>query len=104
MSNVFELHLVSGGSFRLDRGPMFGVVPKILWEKFVPPDESNRIPLQTNCLLIRAHGKNILVDAGYGGKAPPKVREQYALQPGEPLLASLGALGHTREDIDIVVL
>jgi glyoxylase-like metal-dependent hydrolase (beta-lactamase superfamily II) len=104
MSTVFELHLVSGGSLRLDGGAMFGVVPKPVWEKAAPPDEKNRIELQTNCLLVRAHGKNILIDTGYGGKAPAKVREQYALEPGEPLLASLGALGHTREDIDIVVL
>jgi glyoxylase-like metal-dependent hydrolase (beta-lactamase superfamily II) len=104
MSTVFELHLVSGGSLRLDGGAMFGVVPKTLWERVAPPDEKNRIELQTNCLLIRAHGKTILVDTGYGGKAPAKVREHYALQPGEPLLASLGARGIAREGVDAVVL
>jgi len=104
MSTLFELQIVSGGALRLDGGAMFGVVPKLLWERASPPDEKNRIELQTNCLLIRAHGKTILVDTGYGGKAPTKVREQYSLQPGEPLLASLGAVGLTRDDIDIVVL
>jgi len=83
---------------------MFGVVPKPLWERVAPPDEKNRVAMQTNCLLIRAHGKTILVDTGYGGKAPARVREQYALLPGEPLLASLGAAGLDRGDIDIVVL
>lgn len=101
---MLELHLVSGGSLRLDGGSMFGVVPRPLWMKFAPPDESNRVALQTNCLLIRAHGKTALVDTGYGGKAPDKIRGLFALEPGEPLLASLAEIGVGREDVDFVIL
>jgi glyoxylase-like metal-dependent hydrolase (beta-lactamase superfamily II) len=104
MSAVFEIHLVSGGGFSLDGGAMFGVVPRPLWERLAPPDDQHRIPLQTNCLLVRAFGRTILVDAGYGGKAPNSVREQYSLEPGEPLLTSLLAMGVTREMVDVVVL
>ncbi len=51
---------------------MFGVVPKALWERCCPADEQNRIPLSLTCLLIRAHGKNILVDTGLGDKEDAK--------------------------------
>ena len=56
---------MTDGRFRLDGGAMFGVVPKTLWQKCCPADDMNRIPLSLTCLLIRAHGKNILVDTGW---------------------------------------
>lgn len=52
MSITWSWRLLRAGSFRLDGGGMFGVVPKVLWSKMVDPDERNRIPLQTNCLLL----------------------------------------------------
>lgn len=52
MSMIWSWRLLRAGSFRLDGGGMFGVVPKVLWSKMVEPDERNRIPLQTNCLLL----------------------------------------------------
>ena len=51
-----EFFVVSDGRCRLDGGAMFGVVPKPLWSKKMPPDERNRITLGLNCLLIRAAG------------------------------------------------
>ena len=61
---AFEIYPVTDGRFRLDGGAMFGVVPKVIWEKCCAADELNRIPLSLTCLLIRAHGKNLLVDTG----------------------------------------
>ena len=49
-----QLHLVSDGEFRLDGGAMFGVVPKVLWERHKPADERNRIRMTANCLLVEA--------------------------------------------------
>ena len=57
-----EVHLIGDGTFRLDGGAMFGVIPRPLWEKKSPPDDRNRILLGMNILLIRAGGKNILVE------------------------------------------
>ncbi len=52
-----EVRHIHGGIFWLDGGSMFGVVPKTLWEKKMPADERNRIPLAANSLLVRAGGK-----------------------------------------------
>ena len=78
----FDLSILSDGSFRLDGGAMFGVVPKALWEKEHPADPDNRIRLGLNCLLIRTPQENILVDAGIGSVyserfAPRPVMERF---------------------------
>ncbi len=100
----WQLDTVSGGRFRLDGGTMFGIVPKVLWERLAPADDRNRIPLATNCVLARDGTHTVLVDTGYGGKLTEKEREIFVAQPGEPLLDSLAALGVAAEDIDLVVL
>ncbi|HET6370353.1 MAG TPA: hypothetical protein VFG95_04110 [Nitrospiria bacterium] len=57
--NRFEIHPLLDGHFRLDGGAMFGVVPRVLWEKTNPPDERNRIELALAALLVKARGKNV---------------------------------------------
>lgn len=99
----FEIYPVTDGRFRLDGGAMFGVVPKVLWEKCCPADERNRIALALNCLLIRAHGKNILVDTGLGSKENGKFQDLFAIDRTPPLYDSLKQLGLTSEDIHLVV-
>ena len=94
---------VSDGSFRLDGGAMFGVVPRAIWEKVSPPDELNRVSLGINALLIQADGKNILVDTGIGNKGSAKFNSIYAIDKKETLLGSLCALGITPAQIDTVI-
>ena len=66
---------------------MFGVVPKVLWERHKPADAQNRIQMTTNCLLIGSpNGETLLVDAGIGEKLDARGRAQFALPPGEPRL------------------
>ncbi len=103
LGNV-ELFLLSDGQFRLDGGSIFGVVPKVLWEKVLPADELNRVPMALNCLLILSEGKRILVDTGYGQKVSAKQREILALQRQDGgLLDNLQRLGVGPGDIDIVI-
>jgi glyoxylase-like metal-dependent hydrolase (beta-lactamase superfamily II) len=99
----FELSPLSDGSFRLDGGAMFGVVPKVLWERCCAADELNRIPLSLTCLLIRAHGKNILVDTGLGSKEDAKFQKMFAVNRTVSLEQSLTRLGLSRDDIDLVI-
>ncbi|MEO0085871.1 MAG: MBL fold metallo-hydrolase, partial [candidate division WOR-3 bacterium] len=69
-----QLDSLCDGFFGLDGGAMFGIVPRPLWEKRNPPDESNRIRLAARPLLIRSGAANILVDTGIGAKWDEKAR------------------------------
>jgi glyoxylase-like metal-dependent hydrolase (beta-lactamase superfamily II) len=82
---------------------MFGVVPKVLWEPCCPADERNRIQLALNCLVIRAHGKHILIDTGLGGKWQPKFRDILAMERTDSLIDGLHALNLCPDDIDVVI-
>ena len=98
-----EWHLVSDGTFRLDGGAMFGVVPKPLWQKRAPSDERNRIRLGTNCLLLKTAGRVVLVDNGIGRKENAKFRDLFGVADDARLVDSLAAHGVTPEDVDTVV-
>lgn len=98
-----KIHSVSDGTFRLDGGAMFGVVPRNIWEKTNPPDEKNRVVLGINPLLIQAEGKNILVDTGIGDKGDEKFNSIYRVDKKDTLFRSLASLSLSPEDIDIVI-
>lgn len=98
-----EVLAIHGGTFYLDGGAMFGVVPKTLWDKKSPADERNRIRLAANSLLVRASGKSILVETGNGTKWEPKLRNIYGIQDGDPLKDSLARAGVAPADIDLVI-
>lgn len=99
-----ELYILNDGTFTLDGGAMFGVVPKPLWEKKFPADSRNRITLGMNCPLIRAGGKWILVETGAGDKLDPKLADIYGVGNSGPRLPQqLAARGLRPEDIDIVI-
>jgi glyoxylase-like metal-dependent hydrolase (beta-lactamase superfamily II) len=99
-----RLTLVSGGRLRIDGGNMFGVIPRALWAQKSPPDELNRIELDTNCILVRTPHTLGMIDTGYGGKAPAKHRSRHALDEGEPLARNLAAIDIDPEEIDWVIL
>ncbi|MEO0185787.1 MAG: four helix bundle protein, partial [candidate division WOR-3 bacterium] len=99
----FELLPLSDGSFFLDGGTMFGVVPKVLWSKIVQPDELNRVEIPLNCLLVRTGDTNILIDTGIGNKLDEKFLEIYSVKQEKNLDSELRRLGLQPEDIDYVV-
>lgn len=100
---AFDIYPVSDGRFRLDGGAMFGVVPKVLWEKCCPADEFNRISLSLTALLIKANGKNILVDTGLGPKEDAKFQYMFAVERTPTILESLKRLDLGAEDIHLVI-
>lgn len=98
-----EVKYLDGGPFALDGGAMFGVVPKSLWEKKSPPDERNRIRMRANSLLVRAAGKNIVIETGNDTKLEAKLKNIYAIPDGDPFIDSLHRAGAQPDDIDIVI-
>jgi len=105
----YELHTLDSGRFGLDGGAMFGIVPKPLWHRVAPADDRNRIDLATRLLLLRGHGRTILVDTGIGDKFADKERDIYKVDPraGEVDRALDGALaerGVARADVTDVLL
>ncbi len=97
----FELTIVSDGTYFLDGGAFFGVVPKTMWSKKVTPDEQNRLDAGLNSLLVRTGKKNILIETGIGSKLPDRLVQIFK-QPAQ-LLDNLHAAGVAPEDIDIVI-
>ena len=101
----YQIDLVEAGRLGLDGGAMFGIVPKPLWERHIPADDQNRIPLAMRCLLLRGHGRTVLVDTGMGHKADEAFKRIYAVDHAHSdLLPSLAALGVSPEDVTDVFL
>lgn len=99
----FEIHPLSDGSFALDGGQMFGVVPKVLWEKKMAADARNRVRLGLTCLLVQAGGQNVLIETGIGDKFDEKHALIYAIDHSTNLLADLAQHGLSPEDINVVI-
>jgi glyoxylase-like metal-dependent hydrolase (beta-lactamase superfamily II) len=97
-----ELTPLFDGTFRLDGGAMFGVVPKPLWETRAPADERNRIRLGLRPLLVRGE-QTLLIDAGIGGKMDAKSVDIYGIDRSRNIDHSLAEAGVSREAIDIVL-
>jgi len=97
----FELTIFSDGTYPLDGGAFFGVVPKIMWSRKVEADERNYVTAGLNSLLIRTGQQTVLVETGMGNKLSDRMAKIYG-QPAQ-LLTNLAAAGVSPEDIDIVV-
>jgi glyoxylase-like metal-dependent hydrolase (beta-lactamase superfamily II) len=100
----YRIEIIPDTEFRLDGGAMFGVVPRILWEKVCPPDGSNRIRLNMNCLFVDTGKEKILIETGIGEKWNEKQTAMYGISREKPLAQSLKDIaGCTPEEITIVV-
>jgi glyoxylase-like metal-dependent hydrolase (beta-lactamase superfamily II) len=99
-----KLYALDTGIFRLDGGAMFGVVPRVVWEKTNPADSRNRIRMAMRCLLIESDGRLVLVDTGIGHKEGNKFNELYALEDEHTLTKSLARAGFSPDDVTDVVL
>lgn len=99
----FEIYGLRDGFFHLDGGTMFGVVPKILWEKIYLADQKNRIKLGLNSLLIKNQASLVLIETGIGTLLDQKFYEYYSVERKPGLLSALKNLDVSAEEIDFVV-
>lgn len=99
-----RVEIIPDTEFRLDGGAMFGVVPRVLWERVSPPDEKNRIRMNMNCVFIDTGKEKILIETGIGEKFSAKEAGIYGVFRERPFAASLfEKTGYRPEDITIVV-
>lgn len=99
----FDVALLSDGVFRLDGGMMFGIVPKVVWQRQVAPDERNRIRLHLNCLLVRDDRHVVLLETGIGDKLNEKQRDIYGVERAEGILGALAGAGVRPQDVTLVL-
>ena len=99
----FDVRIFSDGVLRLDGGAMFGIVPKVLWEKQKPADERNRVAMDMNCLLIRDADHVVLVETGAGPKLTAKQKEIWGIDGPPRLLDELKSRGLRPDQITLVV-
>ncbi len=102
MSN-WTWKLLRCGSFRLDGGAMFGIIPKPMWTKYTTPDEKNRIGLQTNCLLLTNGERRVVIETGFGNKFPKRKRDMFVLED-RWIGDALQEVDTDPADIDAVIL
>jgi glyoxylase-like metal-dependent hydrolase (beta-lactamase superfamily II) len=81
---------------------MFGIIPKPLWEKQIPADAQNRIPLETRVMLLRDGVRTVLVDCGMGTVWNEKETAIYSIHT--TLAASLAEHGVAPSDVTDLVL
>lgn len=104
----WTIHAIQAGGQKLDGGAMFGVVPKPLWERRIPPDDRNRIQLGMRCLLIEHPSGPVLIDTGAGNKENEKFYEIYGVEnrgtKGPTRLEDgLAQIGFKPSDISMVI-
>ena len=101
---AMTLHPIEAGNFKLDGGAMFGVVPKVLWNRTNPADSNNMIDIAARCLLIEDGNKLTLVDTGMGDKQTEKFFGYYHKWGDHSLEASLKKAGFHKDDITDVFM
>jgi glyoxylase-like metal-dependent hydrolase (beta-lactamase superfamily II) len=100
----YRIEIVPDTEFRLDGGAMFGIVPRVLWERKCPPDEKNRIRQNANCLFVDTGSEKILIETGMGEKWSAKHESIYGIERERPFAESLREIaGCSPDEIDIVV-
>ena len=94
-----KLHTINTGNFKLDGGAMFGVVPKMLWNKINPANENNLCNWGLRCLLIEDGNRLILIDNGVGNKQDAKFFSHYFLNGNDTLENSMRSAGFSSDDV-----
>ncbi|MQA89425.1 MAG: MBL fold metallo-hydrolase [Gemmatimonas sp.] len=106
-----RVHAIEAGLQRLDGGAMFGVVPKPLWQRRIPPDPKNRITLALRCLLVETPDELVLIETGLGNKEDEKFAQIYGVENGPPpdaagadrLQAAIRSLGFSLDEVGVVI-
>ncbi|MDW7771520.1 MAG: MBL fold metallo-hydrolase [Desulfobulbaceae bacterium] len=103
MGNI-NITWLSGGSFKLDGGTMYGAVPKVLWQQKFPADQENCIRMLNAPLLLQTEEFNVIIDTGLGNKLSDKQKRIFRVEQSWSVPEDLEKLGLQRRDIHYVIL
>jgi glyoxylase-like metal-dependent hydrolase (beta-lactamase superfamily II) len=99
-----RIHLINDGDHLVDPGGAFGLVPRVLWSRYLTPTPENLVSMKLHCLLVQVGGKNIVVDTGYGPQPDAKLVRNLQLQrPQGSLLDALARLNVSPDQVDLVI-
>lgn len=98
-----KLLTIDTGFFKLDGGAMFGVVPKVIWNRLNPADENNLCNWAMRCMLVEDGDRLVLIDTGIGSKQNEKFFSYYYLNGNDSLEKSLNKNGYSADDITDVL-
>lgn len=101
---AYDCYSLDLGSFRVDGGALFGMIPKTEWDQQISADTHNLVTIKTRSLLIMGNGKNILVDVGFGTKLSDQLKQSYQVSPSMDINLLLSGYELDREKITDVVL
>jgi glyoxylase-like metal-dependent hydrolase (beta-lactamase superfamily II) len=98
-----DLAIISDGSYFYDAGCVFGIVPRVMWERYAGAlDDQHRMPLALNSLVVRSQGRLILIETGVGDKPGGPRRYSTPVEDGT-LIGELDALDVRPEEVDVVI-
>lgn len=101
---AMKIHVIEPGTFKLDGGATFGVIPKTLWEKAYPSDENNLCLFALRSLLIETGSRLILIDTGIGNKQDEKFYRHYHRSGHHSMVKALEEKGFAASQITDVLL
>ena len=96
-----HLALLSDGVYYQDAGAVFGIVPRVMWERLhIPLNDRYQMALGLNSLLVRSQGTTVLIETGVGEKERPLGQTE---RPAGTLLDEMAAIGVAPEEVDVVI-
>jgi glyoxylase-like metal-dependent hydrolase (beta-lactamase superfamily II) len=100
----FEVEFLDDGLFLVDGGNLFGTMPRLWWEKRLPPDGNNCVLLRIRSLLVKGKNNILLIDTGVGEHAKEKYYRDMGIQPSKlNLLQNLEKRGIRPENVTDVI-
>ena len=101
---TIRCHILSDGLHYVDGGGFFGLIPRLMWQEIIAPNDQNQIPCDARSLLIESDAGLILVDVGNGDKLSPKARQRMGMNDRrQRLIGELARVGYAPADVDIVL-
>jgi glyoxylase-like metal-dependent hydrolase (beta-lactamase superfamily II) len=99
----FELISIFENKFKIDAASVFGVIPKVIWERMAKADEFNRITMDINPLLIKNADQIILIDTGFGDVMNDKQKMMFGVESPTQWDQQLAGHNIKPEDVTAVI-